>query len=267
MVPPDQRAAKSLLFGDPFRAPGEHHREVLKVIKSGRGERREPEAAPTWAVREVDDLAPLVRLCRRDEPGAVRTLIVTVGPLMLQMVRRVLGPRDPDVEDVFQDATLGFVRALPAFRADCSTRHFACRIATLTALKARRRRPRDVAQGAMWNGRGDQAREGAAGHQGEPGADDLAGGWLDGAQPSEHDWALAARRRDVLLRLLDELPEAQAEVLVLHCVAGLTIDEVAEAARAPVETTRSRLRLGKAALRQRIALDPALSDLLLEDPR
>lgn len=238
-----------------------HHRAVLKVMNSGRGrgELRVPDTVPNWTVREVDDLAPLVRLCRRDEPGALRTLIVTVGPLMLQMVRRVLGPGHADVDDVFQEATLGLVRALPAFRADCSTRHFASRIATLTALKARRRRPREA---QLSEGNGDKAGEGRG--RGALHPDEGAGGWRN-EPASEQDWALAARRRDVLLRLLDELPEPQAEALVLHCVAGLTIEEVAEAARAPVETTRSRLRLAKAALRQRIAVDPALSDLLLED--
>lgn len=229
-----------------------------------------PKVVPKWPASEVDDLAPLVRLCRRDEPGALRTLIVTVGPLMLQMVRRVLGPTDPDVEDVLQEATLGLVRSLPAFRADCPTRHFARRIATLTALKARRRRRRDAVQGSpsdiRTGGATDSARHDAYGKV-NPDPDEDAGSWLHDLPASDQDWALAARRRDVLLRLLDELPEPQAEALVLHCVAGLTIDEVAEATRAPVETTRSRLRLAKGTLRERIALDPALADLLLEDDR
>jgi RNA polymerase sigma-70 factor (ECF subfamily) len=66
--------------------------------------------------------------------------------------------------------------------------------------------------------------------------------------------------------LLDELPEAQAEALVLNCVAGLTLEEVAAVARAPVVTARSRLRGAKTALRERIARDPSLSDLLEDSP-
>ena len=246
---------------------------MLKVINSGLGReggQRVPKKMAKWPVSEVDDLAPLVRLCRRDEPGALRTLIVTVGPLMLQMVRRVLGPTDPDVEDVLQEATIGLVRALPAFRADCSTRHFARRIATLTALKARRRHRRDAAQVSPTEvtagGSADFAKHGVPGRV-QPDPEGDAGSWLNDLPASDPDWALAARRRDVLLRLLDELPESQAEALVLHCVAGLTIDEVAETTRAPVETTRSRLRVAKRTLRERIALNPALADLLLEDGR
>jgi RNA polymerase sigma factor (sigma-70 family) len=230
---------------DPIDLHGGTGVSVLKLLK-GRSSARE--ATAEWPAREADDLAPLVQRCRRGERDALRTLLITLGPAMLQMVRRVLGAGDPDVEDVFQDATIGLVKALPGFRADCSTRHFGCRIATLTALKARRQR-RPERELTWVDVDGDDS-----GNGGEPVPR------VDG-----RDWALAARRRDVLRGLLDELPDAQAEALVLHCVAGLTIDELAATVHAPVETTRSRLRLAKAALRERIALDPSLAELLLED--
>ena len=133
---------------------------------------------------------------------------------------------------------MGLVKALSGFRADCSTRHFACRIATLAALKARQRR-RPERELELVDGDGEDATQGGDGR----------------------DWALAAHRRDVLRRLLDQLPEAQAEALVLHCGAGLTVDELSAVVQVPVETARSRLRLAKAALRERISLDPSLSDL------
>ena len=197
----------------------------------------------------ADDLLPLLQRSRRGERDAIKTLVVTLGPAMLQMVRRVLGARDPEVEDIFQEAVIGLVRALPAFRADCSTRHFACRIATLTALKARSRRRSDRELSLV----DDDGNDGEGG--------EVAGQWID-----ERDWALSAHRRDVLRRLLDTLPDAQAEALVLHFVAGLTVEELSAAIRCPVETIRSRLRLAKAALRARIALDPSLSELLEDSP-
>lgn len=185
-----------------------------------------------------DDLGPLVRRARTGERVAQRTLLTTLGPLMLQMVRRVLGVRHRDVEDVFQESVMGLLRSLAGFRGDCSTRHFACRIATLTAIKARRRQAAEPSTALA-------------------DTDDGPAEVID-----DRDWALSAHRRNVLRRLLDELPDAQAEALVLHCVAGLTIDELAGATRTPVETTRSRLRLAKAALRERIAMDPTLVELL-----
>jgi RNA polymerase sigma-70 factor (ECF subfamily) len=82
---------------------------------------------------------------------------------------------------------------------------------------------------------------------------------------AEKDWAISARQRRLVRRLLDDLPQAQAEALVLHVVAGLTVGELAGATRVPVETARSRLRLAKAALRDRITSDPAAGELLEEE--
>lgn len=206
---------------------------MLKLL-SGRHEQPGTARPP----RAADDLAGLVAGCRRGDADAAATLLSALGPALLQMVRRVLGGGDPEVEDVFQEALLAVVRALPGFRGECSTRHFACRIATLTALKARRRRYTGI-------------EEVLASTDEEP-----------AESADEHDFVLASCRRQLLRRLLDELPGPQAEALVLHHIAGLTVEEVAGAAGAAVETVRSRLRLAKSALRERIAADPSLFELL-----
>jgi len=190
------------------------------------------------APRVADDLAALVVGARRGERDATATLLTTLGPSMLQMVRRVLGANHADVEDVLQESLLALVRALPTFRGDCSTRHFGCRVATLTSLKARRRRLGEVAILAPADG--EAAFEAV----------------------DEQDWALSSCRRQVLRRLLDELPAEQAEALTLHYLGGLTVEESARAASVPAETVRSRLRLAKVALRERAALDPSMSELL-----
>jgi RNA polymerase sigma factor (sigma-70 family) len=206
---------------------------VLKLLR-----RHSAQPGAERPPRAVDDLAALVAGSRRGERDATATLLSAVGPSMLQMVRRVLGGNDPDVEDVFQEALLALVRALSAFRGECSTRHFGCRIATLTALKARRRRRAGT-------------REVLAGDDEAP-----------GESVDQRDFALASCRRQSLRRLLDELPGAQAEALVLHYIAGLTVEEIAGTLAAAVETVRSRLRLAKTALRERVAADPAMLELL-----
>jgi RNA polymerase sigma-70 factor (ECF subfamily) len=154
---------------------------------------------------------------------------------MLKVIRRVLGARHPEVEDTLQEAMLATARALPTFRGECSPWHFGSRIASFVAISARRRVP-------------------------PPPSDPLDDHDLPGA--TETDWALAARRRELVRRLLDQLPVPQAEALVLHCVAGLTVEEVAAASSVPVETARSRLRLAKRAFRIRIADDAAATELL-----
>ena len=68
---------------------------ILRLVRSG--ERLEP---PSPAA--ADDLAPLVRRCRQGDGQAIETLLIALGPPMLQVVRRVLGARHPDVEDTLQ---------------------------------------------------------------------------------------------------------------------------------------------------------------------
>jgi len=53
-------------------------------------------------------------------------------------------------------------------------------------------------------------------------------------------------------RLLTELPEEQRLTFVLHHFAGLTLPDVAEAMEANVATTKSRLRLAREKLQQRM---------------
>jgi len=184
------------------------------------------------------DLGPLLERCRAQDRAAIRTLLTSLAPAMLQVIRRVLGARHPEVEDTLQEAMLATARALPAFRGASTVRHFACRIATFVALNVRRRVPAPPS---------------------DPLDDDRPG-------EAEPDWALAARRRELLRALLDQLPVAQAEALVLHAVAGMTVEEVAAASGVPIETARSRLRLARSALRLRIANDPAAAELLEELP-
>jgi RNA polymerase sigma-70 factor (ECF subfamily) len=183
--------------------------------------------------RPVDEHALLVQKSRAGDPQALRTLLTAVGPAMVQVIRRVLGGGNPDLEDVFQEAAFGFVEALASFRGECTTLHFACRVAVLSAMASRRRQQ-------------IRGRYGV-----ESSAEEVIAASPDGG-PSVEALALAARRRALLRRLVEDLAEPQAEVLLLHCAAGFTLEEVARASGVPLETARSRLRLAKAALRARI---------------
>jgi RNA polymerase sigma-70 factor (ECF subfamily) len=54
--------------------------------------------------------------------------------------------------------------------------------------------------------------------------------------------------RVALVAALKQIPEAQRLAIVLHHVAGLSVEEVAAETRAPVGTVKSRLSRGRAAL-------------------
>jgi len=76
------------------------------------------------------------------------------------------------------------------------------------------------------------------------------------------DQEAAARERRALLRqALDRLPAHQAEALALHFLFDHTVGEIAGMTGAPEETVRSRLRNGKAALRDCIQNDERLAAL------
>jgi RNA polymerase sigma-70 factor (ECF subfamily) len=165
---------------------------------------------------------------------------------MLRVIRRVIGASRADANDVLQDAMFGLVKGLAGFREECSVTHFACRISVMTALAARRQVRRRAA---------DEAAVSFSD------VDDVRSGAPDPAAEAE-----AAARRAVLWRLLDELPQAQAEALALRCIEGFSIDEIAAASGCPLETVKSRLRLAKATLRSRIAADLSARDLFGREP-
>jgi RNA polymerase sigma-70 factor (ECF subfamily) len=184
----------------------------------------------------------LVRRVVTGDRKATRSLLGAVGPAMLRAIRKVLARNTHEVEDVAQEAMEALIGALPTFRGECPVMHFARRVAVLTALANRRR----LDLRAQW---AVEARE-------EPAPEGVA------PQPSPAEALFLRGRREALEALLDELPANQTEVLVLHVALGFTIDEIAGVSGRAAETIRSRLRLAKQALRDRIKASPELSEIL-----
>lgn len=191
---------------------------------------REPEAGA------VD--APIAGAIAGD-PGAVAALLKALAPEVVRVVRGVLGAASADADDGIQLAMIAIVQALPAFRGDCSIRGYACRIAFRTAVRQRKSSRRSLA-------RDEEAC------RGEPHL----------APEMPHEEAESFRRLALLRRLLDELPDEQAEALALRTMLGWTIEEIALASAAPSNTVRSRLRLAKESMRRRIEGDPILAERL-----
>jgi len=136
----------------------------------------------------------------------------------------------------------GIALALPRFRGDSTTLHFACRVAVQTAMNARRR--------AGYRTRHTPSAE----------PSEIAEMALDDQSPA--DLFAAEQRREGLRQLLCELPDEQAEVLALHAVLGYTIEETAASTQVPVNTVRSRLRTALSKLRARIQADGALLETI-----
>jgi RNA polymerase sigma-70 factor (ECF subfamily) len=188
------------------------------------------------ASAQSDPLAEVLSAARAGDARATRRLLQALGPRLLRVVRGVLGAGHPDVEDVLQDATLLVLRALEAFRGDGELEGYAVRITLRAAIAARKKH---------------RARAEAA----EP---DPA----DAQDATATDESLARRRRAILRGLLERLPEAQAEALVMRVILGYSLEECARIAGVPENTVRSRVRLAREALRTEIESDPVLLDSL-----
>lgn len=184
----------------------------------------------------ADPLADLARRAARGERQATSELLRRIGPALLRGVRRMIGG-GPEVDDLLQESMIAFVSALPAFRGESSIERYAMRIAVRTAIGARKR------------ARERRGKLDVHARESEP---------LEAEATKPDEAELAARRRNVLRDLLAELPEAQAETLAMRVVLDYSLEEVAEATGAPVNTVRSRVRLAREALRARIERDPVL---------
>jgi RNA polymerase sigma-70 factor (ECF subfamily) len=186
-------------------------------------------------------LAALADDVARGDSTALRTLLTTITPQLLRVVRRVLGGDHPDLEDVTHEAAYAVVEGISRFRGDCTVRHFACRIAALTAMNVRRRE-----------------RTSKRNREREPiDPEDFPADQLRPDQAAQRN-SLAP----IVRELVSNLPEPLAEALTLHVILGYTVGEIAQASDAPVETVRSRLRLAKRSLRKRALGHPMLGEVL-----
>jgi RNA polymerase sigma-70 factor (ECF subfamily) len=171
----------------------------------------------------------------------LRTFLQRIVPVLLRVVRRVLGAAHADLEDVTQEAAYAVVESLPEFRGEGSVRHFACCVAVRTAMNVRRR---------------DATRKRA--RQGTP----LDPERLSSEVPDPEASAESASLIPIVRELMLTLSEPLAEALTLHVVLGYTVTEIAESSGISVETVRSRLRLAKQALRKRALGNPSLREVL-----
>lgn len=168
-----------------------------------------------------------VQATRAGDRAAAARLVAALMPRVRNLVRYLIRG-DREVEDVVQEALVAVLRGLGSYRAEGTLRSWADRVVARAAFAWLERR---------------RAQEQRAIAASEPLPD-----WNgDGA-----DEYLSRRR---VVEVLDRLPFEQRHALVLHHVLEMSVPEIAEETRVPVETVRSRLRVGR--LKMREALAPA----------
>jgi RNA polymerase sigma-70 factor (ECF subfamily) len=201
------------------------------------------EQTPPALTDRMDPMAPLARAAVQGRPEATRALLRGLGPPVFAVIQTILGRSNPDVDDVAQEVFVSILRALPTFRYESTVAHFAKQIALRRASNALRDR--------------QAARRSASA---TVALDEKTN--LESATASPLDATVSARRMVLLREIVADLPEEQAEALLLRVLFGHSVEEIAEETRAPINTVRSRLRNARAALRERIAGDARLAELM-----
>ena len=162
----------------------------------------------------------------RGDRAAAQALCRELMPRVRNLVRYLIRG-DAHVDDAAQEALIAILRGLPTYRGDGRFESWCDRIVARTTfawLRRLRARPEE------------QARE-----------------LIDEPAPDAPRGDTYVLRRQVVAHL-DHLPLEQRQALVLHFSAGMTVPEIAELTGAPQETVRSRIRLGKAALRDALGI-------------
>ncbi|MBI4509799.1 MAG: RNA polymerase sigma factor [Deltaproteobacteria bacterium] len=154
---------------------------------------------------------------------AAEALLAQLLPRVRNLVRYLVRG-DWDVDDIAQEALIAIFRGLPTYRAEGTFKSWADRVVvrvTLASIRAARTRPS------------------------RPGPEPVELTMVpDPSAPADE----YLTRREMAL-MLDEIPFDQRHALVLHHVVGMSVPEIAEQLSTPLETVRSRLRLGMASLR------------------
>lgn len=233
---PIQRANNRTLSGRKNATKPAHHSGVTLAAPLDLHFPAHP--APTSCAIE------LVTAALAGDVAATQRLLASVTPRMKRVVDAVLGSAHADVDDVVQQALIAFVQALPGFRGECEPVRFAARIAVRAAVAAARR----VTQSRR------RLDDGV----------DLASIAESGGVSAEKNLE-ESRLKQTLRQLLSRIPAEQGEAIALRVVLGWTLDEIARATDAPVNTVRSRVRLAKKALRAAIDADPVLTEELGRD--
>ncbi len=160
----------------------------------------------------------------RGDREATASLLTDLLPRMRNLVRYFV--RGDDIDDIVQDGLMAVLRGLPTYRGDGSITAWCDRVVARVAMEASRRRRAETSRTASD---------------------------VEVAAPERADDYLARRR---LVACLDTLSQEMRETLVLHHVFEMSAPEVATELGVPLETVRSRLRNGRARLREHLG-EPA----------
>jgi RNA polymerase sigma-70 factor (ECF subfamily) len=187
---------------------------------------------------DQDDAALVARM-RAGDDAAFEGVVRTYSPRLLALARRIVGS-DEDARDVVQDAFLNAFRGLSSFEGHAKLSTWLHRIVVnvaLMKLRTRRRRPEQSIETLLPAFRED-------GHHVEQ--------FRSWEEPI--DEVLERREtREVVRKLIDQLPESYRTVLVLRDIEGFDTEETARMLDLTPNATKIRLHRARQGLRTLLA--------------
>jgi RNA polymerase sigma-70 factor (ECF subfamily) len=182
----------------------------------------------------VDDAAIMQRVCA-GEHELFDELVRRYRDALLKVAASKLGSRDR-AEDVVQEAFLAAFKARDSYKPRFAFRTWLWTI----LLNLCRRHLKQAARRAETIAAGANLADEPVGHR-------AAGG----VSPVVTDVMLAERRRE-LERLLEELPEAEADALRLRFFGQLKFQEIAHSMGCSLGAAKNRVRRGLTSLAERL---------------
>jgi RNA polymerase sigma-70 factor (ECF subfamily) len=174
-----------------------------------------------------ESLAQMAKESQAGDTEATRRLLHALAPIVRRTCRGVLGADHPDIEDALQDSLVEIVDALPQYRFEGKFLHYVTKISLRVAIAAKRR---------------------SAARSKQLDTLDAVDAWDLAHSPAG---AIELERAALVRQFVDELPRVQAEAITLRVVLGFSMEETAAIAGVSMNTVKTRIRLGKSALRRR----------------
>ncbi|WP_240488798.1 RNA polymerase sigma factor [Labilithrix luteola] len=163
---------------------------------------------------------PRIEAASRGDRAALTALAEELIPRVRNLVRYLT--KSGDIDDITQEALVTVLRSVPNYRPIGSFTAWVDRIVVRVTYGELRKRRRDATHEAI----------------------DIE------AVPAPVDPASVYATRTHIAAVLDGLPADQRFAVVLHHALGMSAAEIAEEMSAPLETIRSRLRVGMQHLRR-----------------
>jgi RNA polymerase sigma-70 factor, ECF subfamily len=172
----------------------------------------------------VLDDGELLRGASAGEPGDVRRLLDTTGPVLYGFVLARVGGRKQVAEDIVQETYLEAMRSAHTFRGDSALTTWLCSIARHRLIR----------------------------HYEAERRQDVARSELSVMAFEVPDSIEAVDRNDAVMLALGRLPASQRQAMVMKYLDDLSVQEIAEQLGRPVVQVQSLLQRGREGLRRQL---------------